>query len=56
MKDLAAYLLERYERMKGKAKISEEAEFTGVNEHSEEIFNAAIQSAVALAEFLWRTL
>jgi len=31
LKDLAAHLLERYERMKGKAKISEEAEFTGVN-------------------------
>jgi hypothetical protein len=33
--------MKRSERRAGKAKTGEAAEFTGVNEHAEQVFNAA---------------
>jgi hypothetical protein len=44
------------ERREGKEKTDEKAEFTGVNEHFESVFNAELLSAVILRHPLYKAI
>jgi hypothetical protein len=44
------------ERREGKTKTDEKAEFTGVNEHFESVFNAGLLSSVVLRHPMCRDL